>query len=257
LTRDLLERESIYKQAVKTPNGGTWFRLMVLFLGLSLIGAVLFLGCERASELSPPPQEVHKKKGHKARSSGKTGSSPSEPDSPAFQAVDRILDKLEFGNIAFNVPSSMNLQDTETIQLILSLNKPIDELRQLIEAQGEKEGARIRVSNQMEARLTGLNFKITAITPEKQAITEKELTKWEWEIKPEKTGHSYLHLTLTAILTVEGISTARAIRTFDKTIDVNVTWRQKTAGFLLQNWQWLWAAIIIPIAGWLWRRRKK
>lgn len=225
------------------------FRWLVLFLALNLLGAGLFLGCEA----SPHPKEVHHKMKYKATNKEEAAS----PNEAAFQAVDRIIKNMEIGNIVFNVPASMNLQDTATIQLILSLSKPIEELKRLIEVQGQKEGAQVRVSDQMEARLTGLDFQITAVTPEKQAIAGKEVTKWEWEIKPEKTGHDSLHLTLTALFTVQGISKEKAIRTFDKTIDVNVTWSQKTAGFLEHNWQWLWAAILIPLAGFLWRQRKK
>ena len=173
-----------------------------------------------------------------------------------IDAVDSILGKLEFGNIAFNAPKTMNLHATAVIQLLLGLEKPIDELKQMIEAAGEKEGERIHVSGRMEARLSGPNFAITAITPEIQAVSRNNVTEWKWEVKPSSAGDNYLHLTLSALLNVDGESTPREIRTFDKDIQVDVTWSQRVGSFFETNWQWLWAVILVPIAGWLWNKKK-
>lgn len=171
-------------------------------------------------------------------------------------AIDRILEKLEFGNIAFNAPKTMNLRDTAIIQLLLGLETPIDDLKQMIEAEGEKEGARIQVSNRMEARLSGPNFAITAITPETQAVSQSDITEWKWEVKPISAGRHYLHLTLSALLSVDGEPAPRVIRTFDKVIEVEVAWHQRVGSFFEKNWQWLWAAVLVPIVGLLLKRKK-
>jgi len=178
-----------------------------------------------------------------------------QPNDPVG-AVDRILGKLEFGNIAFNAPHAINLDDTAIIQLLLGLATSIDELKQMIEAAGEKEGARIRVSDRMEARLSGPNFAITAVTPEVQAVTRTDATEWKWEVKPRNEGRQHLHLTLSVLINVDGASTLRTIRTFDKQIEVEVTWGQHVSSLLKNSWQWLWAAILVPLAGWLWRKKK-
>ena len=81
-------------------------------------------------------------------------------------SVDRLLDKMEFGAIAFNAPSKININDSLQIQLLLSLAETVDKLKQSIVEEGEKVGATIRVSDRMEARLTGYMFQITAITPD-------------------------------------------------------------------------------------------
>lgn len=181
---------------------------------------------------------------------------PAKPPSSPLDSVDRILASLDWANMAFNSPQRINLNETAQIQLLLSFRKPMDELREAISAAGEREGARVRISNRMEARLSGPNFQITAITTEEQAVGSIDTVEWKWEIKPTASGRHSVHLTLTALFSVDGAATRRAVRTFDKTIQVEVTTAQWASEFLGKNWQWLWAAIFLPIAGWLWKRWK-
>ena len=190
-------------------------------------------------------------------SSGPNGLTRGHIGSRTPGKVDRLLDEMEFGTIAFNAPTNINIDDSRQIQLILSLAETMEELKQSITEEGEKVGATIKVSDRMEARLSGYMFQITAITPELQAVSMSQQTQWKWEIHPKEEGSHQLHLTLTALLEIDGHSTGRAIRTFDKIIEVNVTATQKIGLFLENNWKWLWAAILVPVAGWLWKRKKK
>lgn len=163
---------------------------------------------------------------------------------------------MSSANIAFNAPQTLNLSDTTQIQLLLSLKKSVEELKREVTSAGSVEGASVKVANRMEARLSGPNFQITAITDEEQAIGANDTVEWKWEIKPLATGRQNLHLTLTAIFKVDGAITRRSIRTFDNTIQVEVTGRQMVLDFIKKNWQWLWAAVLVPLGGWLWKRRK-
>ena len=178
----------------------------------------------------------------------------SAPD--PLRNVDHILENLEFGSIAFNAPTTINIEDSRQIQLILSLTEAAEDLKKAITEEGEKIGANIKVSDRMGARLSGYMFQIVAITPEVQAVSKTQKTEWKWEINPKEEGRHRLHLTLTALLEVDGYNTPRAIRTFSKVIEVNVTASQRVGLFVKNNWQWLWAAILVPVAGWLWKRRK-
>ena len=171
-----------------------------------------------------------------------------------FSDVDRILAHLETANIAFNCPEKIHLNETAKIELLLSLKETVNELIQEVTAKGNKQGAHVKVSSQMEARLTGANFQISAISPEEQAVGTVDTVQWEWEVKPLATGRQQLHLTLTAVFKVDGTTTRRAIRTFDQKIDVEVQLQQTLTEFIAKNWQWLWAAILVPIAGLLWKR---
>ena len=169
-------------------------------------------------------------------------------------AVDRVLDQLNLGNIAFNVPSAMEMEKTANIQLVLSLEQSIEELKSSILALGTKEGAAIKVSDRMEASLTGLAFDIVAVTPIEQAIASKGITSWEWQVVPKKEGRQWLYLSLTAHFVVDGKDTMRSVKTFEKIIEVKVTPLQKVSLFINGNWQWLWATFIAPLGFWQWRR---
>jgi hypothetical protein len=181
--------------------------------------------------------------------------SPAESPTDPHKAIDKLLESMSNGNIAFNAPQSMILEDTDTIQLKLGLNAKISDLKRLIESEGAKEGFKIKVAERMEARLSGQNFAITAITPEVQAISRNEITSWSWEVKPKTKGKQYLHLTLTALISISGNSTPRTLRTFSKAVNVDVTQSQQLESFVSQNWQWLWATLLVPIAGWVWKSK--
>jgi hypothetical protein len=109
----------------------------------------------------------------------------------------------------------------------------------------------------MEANLSGQGFAIEALQPDLQAVGSTQPTKWRWNVIPKNPGTHSLHLTLSAHIPLEGQDTPYVIRTFDRNIQVEVTISQRISAFIGANWQWLWAAIVVPVAGYLWRRVKK
>lgn len=181
---------------------------------------------------------------------------PPELASP-YKSLDQILEEMEIGAIAFNAPTTLNINDSQQIQLLLSLSEPMEQLQEQVKAKGETIGANIKVSNRMEARLTGTMFNISAVTPEVQAVSKSLPTEWRWEVSPIKEGNYNLHLTLTALLEVDGRETPRTIRTFDQVISVKVTASQRIKGFINDNWRWFWAVILVPLFGWIISKLKK
>lgn len=183
---------------------------------------------------------------------------PPPSDLPRSEkSLDQLLQEMEIGAIAFNAPSRLNISDSQQIQLLLSLSEPMEQLQEQVQASGETIGANIKVSNRMEARLTGTMFNISAVTPEVQAISKSLPTEWRWEVSPIKEGNYNLHLTLTALLEVDGRETPRTIRTFDQIISVEVTTSQRIKGFINDNWRWFWAVILVPLFGWVISKLKK
>jgi hypothetical protein len=173
--------------------------------------------------------------------------------------IDQILAEMDFGNIAFNTPNKMKLNTPSHIQLVVSPTETIEQLKESIVAEGQKHGEEVRISDTMEARLTGTAFQIGAINPERQAVTAAEPTSWKWEIKPTQYGRHNLHLTLSAVVTLRGSSVPRTIRTFERTIEVEVSGFQRTFLLFRENWEWMWTLVVFPLialSAWLWRRKQ-
>ena len=232
---------------------------ILIFFAVTIIFVTLCMSVLWVSPNSSPVTESSVTKEPKAsKPSVPTAMSTTRPlnftVSAKDWAVDRVLDQLNIGNIAYNVPNAMEMDKTENIQLVLSLEQSIEELKSSIQMVGTKEGAVIKVSDRMEASLTGLAFDIVAVTPIEQAIASKGITSWEWQVVPKKEGRQWLYLSLTAHFVVDGKDTMRSVKTFEKIIEVKVTPLQKVSLFINGNWQWLWATFIAPLGFWQWRR---
>lgn len=133
------------------------------------------------------------------------------------------LESLEFATIALNTPHEMNLNETAVVELLVGLTMPSHELAERFEGAGVREFARIRVSERMEARLTGANFAVVATTPEEQTIPDTDVAGWKWEVKPTSQGSHSLHLTLSSLGQTNSLPLQSVLRAYDKRMQVNVT----------------------------------
>jgi hypothetical protein len=194
-----------------------------------------------------------------SRSTATTPTQPSPPVGPPSlgREIDDALGGLRFGNLAFNAPTALRPHQAAEIHLVVSRGQSIAELKQRVAEVGVKRGARVALSNDMVAHLSGLGFAIDRITPEQQLVTAVGPTNWLWQIQPTETGTLHLHLTLSAVVLVRGSSQLHSIRTFDQTLTIHVGWGERLTTFLGDNWQWLWTAVLVPIAAFLVRRRRR
>jgi len=129
----------------------------------------------------------------------------------------------------------MKFEEPKIIELLLSPTKSVQELQSSLKSHEQTESARIQISNRMEADLSGLGFKIEALVPQEQAVYRGKTTQWKWEVTPTKDEDQNLYLTLSAIINVSNQKVPLVIRTFDKTIEVEVSVGQRISTFVTGN----------------------
>jgi hypothetical protein len=171
-------------------------------------------------------------------------------------SVDDYLNSLPLGEVAFNPPDKMMLNDTINVDVKLGGPNLAGKLEGLIK-EGRAESHPVKIGKRMEVQLAGAGFEITPITPSEQAISENAPTEWEWQVKAVKEGKLRLHLTLNAFVTVDGKDTRRKLQTFQKNILVEVTSGSRFTAFFYDNVGWIVTGLIIPFAGGIgWRARR-
>jgi len=173
------------------------------------------------------------------------------------QALANFFDKMKWGNLVFTVPDSMELYETKGIHMLLSLTKSAKELQQLMNATDVLRERKIRVSKVMAARLKGEGFRVEPLTEALQAVDVQGETQWKWEVTALQPGVQKLHLTIDAIVNIDGRDMPHTVQSLSEEIQIHVSWPQQLSRFVAENWQWLWTAVAVPVIGWYWERRKK
>jgi len=153
----------------------------------------------------------------------------------------------------------MSLKDAKKVELLLSTSVSDEDLKNAVAKQnveGSIQVEQIKISDQMEANLTGDGFQITEVLPARRAISKTGATEWKWDVRALKEGKLRLHLTLNALVTIGGNSQPYPIRTFDKEYIVAVGTTDTVVNFAKDHWQWLWTTIFLPVGAWLGKRKR-
>ena len=206
---------------------------------------------------APPPEFLRPEPDFEAPATEPLPEEPLSVVEPVVpESVDRLLEGLELGYAEFEAPEQMNRFDIRQVSLGVIHSEASDEIAALIDKIGAIEGQQIRLGKRMRAKLSGTMFEIESVTLDVQAVTRSERTEWIWLIHPRDEGTYPLHVSLAVLLDVEGRDTPRTIRTFDETVKVKVTPQQWLGRFWTNNWQWLWAAVLVPLSVWTWKKYK-
>ena len=184
---------------------------------------------------------------------------PTRVISDSYEGINTIVEGLEWGTIKFDPPTSMRFKETETIELLFSRSAvSIQKLQTQLEKAPGIESLGLKLSNRMEAWLSGTGFQINPHHHrDDQFVFSKGEKQWKWDVTPTKDGPRRLHLILSAIATVSNQNAPFVIRTSDPKIVVEITLAYRISNFFSKHWKWLWAAILVPVVGYLWRRYYK
>jgi hypothetical protein len=170
---------------------------------------------------------------------------------------DAVLDQLSSANMMFSGPVNTNITQPIRAQLLIDPTISLEELEKSAVAQSPTISSRIAISKIVIASIVADKFDIKALTPERQAISPTSQTEWLWQLTPKAPGQHEITLSISAVVTVDGNTAERFIKTFEKTVIVEITTMQYIMGFAKQYWQWLWTVLIVPGIVWLRAKLKK
>ena len=192
---------------------------------------------------------------------------PSETDIPSasedeFKAIDELLSQAAQGNIAYNAPSNMKLDETVTIQLLLSPAMAQAALATQLPTDGVPIMTTVDITPRMKAELIALDeaFSVKPLHDSaEQVVSQTEPTSWEWLVTSKKGGPQKVSLVLYRLIIFEDKEYWRQVQTYKADIDVNVTLGQRLQAL---DWKWfaglLLSSLIIPlIKQWLDSRKEK
>ena len=180
---------------------------------------------------------------------------------PNFTLIDEGLKAALTGNIAYNAPRTMQLNETVTVRLLLSPTIEPAVLATQINEEGEVLTGTIQITPRMKVVLIPQEadaFFVLALhdNPE-QMISSDETTEWSWDVTAKKGGTHRLTLVIHRLVTVDGANSWRLVESYRNDIEVGVSLAQR---FQLLDWKWivgiLVTALLIP-AFWRWFDQSK
>lgn len=173
------------------------------------------------------------------------------------QREDEVVNQLYSASMAFSAPDKANIKENITIQLLIDPSKEVKELEERLTKPGVRRGAKIKISKVIIATLSAPDFTIEQITPEEQAVAQTAPTEWLWTLIPKTIGSNDVKLTVTAVIKVDGREHKYHIKTYERTIVIEVTPQQIISNWFAKYWQWLFSTLLLPLGLWLYKRRKK
>jgi hypothetical protein len=181
-------------------------------------------------------------------------------------ALTSEMQKLNVGKIDYNPPADMKVDEATLVSARIYRDKDAQVSSADLLGNGPITQSELKVADNMVVSLSAAepsDFEIKPVAPggdnQEQFIEENGHANWVWSVKPLKGGEKHLLLVAAVVLHIQGLTETKTINTFNTTITVKVVphpW-QKVGSFIAANWQWLWTTLLVPMAGWLFRRRMK
>ncbi len=146
----------------------------------------------------------------------------------------------------------MKVDEVATIDLKLSTKASRAELARAVAGPGPVTTAEARISRRVRTQLTGPKDAVT-IEPLFDASLPRlidddtSMHDWQWDITAKRKGTYKLHLSIFAEVDYLGRAATAEVKTFDRSITIQITVGQQLGGFVENNWQWLWAVILAPV----------
>jgi hypothetical protein len=181
-----------------------------------------------------------------------TTASPTSTAPDIFEKIKEEFANLSPGTIAFNAPDRMKVSEAEQVTVRIAPKGEAAGITSGLSGQ-TTTASQEHITPTMAARLDGLGFEITALTPETQLVAGGGFTEWRWSVTPTDSGDHNLNVSIIAKLD----QYERVVGTETHAIHVDGNPMAAVTAFFRNNWQWLASAIVIPLIALLWRSRAK
>lgn len=233
-------------------GGGQWVGWLAA--GLALLVASLACTLGSANNLPPTstPAATSAPGATPTLTYAPSATAPSAGATPAnafdWTAADDAFRNSVAGSLAYNVPASMALNQTNTIQALLSPTLSKDDLAAQITETGTVTATDLKVTLWMSAELRAADsssFEIQALHADaKQLLSLTQPTEWKWNITAKKAGLQTLTLTVFRLVQYKS-EDYWPETSYERPIQVNVTLGQQMQNFNPSEGQMQAAQIIV------------
>ena len=173
--------------------------------------------------------------------------------------IDSALKESLSGSIVYNLPNTIKLDETATIELLLTPSLTPNALATQVAESIQVVTGSIDITPRMKAVLIaqddGLLVKPLEENPE-QLISDTDTTKWTWFVTAKKSGSHKFTLVVYRLINYEGKDYWRQVESYSANIEVEVTLGQR---IMMLDWKWI-AGILITLlivpAFWRWMDNK-
>lgn len=180
-----------------------------------------------------------------------------EADRPKVsEKVSSFTQKLFNAKLAFAMKEKANIDEDIKAQLLID-PKQSSSLEGSLNVEGTPLVKTIKVSKIVKATLTAPDFDIARITDEEQILSDDAPTEWLWKLNPKSAGKYEVNLSVTAIIKLDGRESKHHLRTFDKTVIIEITKKQILSEWIKENYKWLVSTLLIPIFVFLFKEKFK
>ncbi|TKB26064.1 hypothetical protein FCL47_09945 [Desulfopila sp. IMCC35006] len=183
---------------------------------------------------------------------------PAQAD-PAIKSWREILEEemehLQVGQIAFNPPEMMKVGKPERVEVRITRERNTDFVSTM-KGRGHPQVEELKVYEFMRVDLSGDDFTIIPLNEPDQIIASTGFTEWAWTVTPSKRGKKVLHLHVSLRIKLPDTEKTKGHPVIDKAIVVKVNPAYSGKRFIKENWKWLMTALVIPLAGLIWKSLK-
>ena len=165
-----------------------------------------------------------------------------------LERIDELLRKTVQSSIAYNVPETVEFDNTVTIELLLNPSLSPTQLAGQLTPNGEVTTAIIEITPMMRAELIPQNKEGLAVQPihadAVQLVSHVDTTRWAWLVTGKKSGVQKMVLVIYRLVKFEDQEFWREVKSYESEINVQVTIGQR---FESLGWVWVAGAVLAAL----------